>query len=129
MRPTVFVPAERGLTATARAALPATVPHGDAAFNAGRAALLVHALTADPALLLPATEDRLHQDYRAAGHAGHGRPGRALRAAGVAAVVSGAGPTVLALTEPPAGFRRREQAGGSGSCRSDGARRTGRVPG
>ncbi|RQW83470.1 homoserine kinase, partial [Micromonospora globispora] len=50
VRPTVFVPAERGLTAAARAALPATVPHGDAALNAGRAALLVHALTADPAL-------------------------------------------------------------------------------
>ena len=43
------------------------MPHADAACNAGRAALLVHALTADPALLLPATEDRLHQDYRAPG--------------------------------------------------------------
>ena len=48
VRPTVFVPAERGLTAQARAALPATVPHPDAALNAGRAALLVHALTARP---------------------------------------------------------------------------------
>ena len=63
----VFVPAERGLTAHARAALPATVPHGDAALNAGRAALLVHALTADPGAALPATEDRLHQEYRAPG--------------------------------------------------------------
>ncbi|MET8089398.1 homoserine kinase [Micromonospora sp. NPDC005220] len=104
VRPTVFVPAERGLTATARAALPATVPHGDAAFTAGRAALLVHALTTDPTLLLPATVDRLHQDYRAAGMPGTFSLVSALRAAGVAAVVSGAGPTVLALSEPPAGF-------------------------
>ncbi|WP_030488033.1 homoserine kinase [Micromonospora chokoriensis] len=104
VRPIVFVPAERGLTATARAALPATVPHGDAALTAGRAALLVHALTTDPTLLLPATVDRLHQDYRAAGMPGTFSLVSALRAAGVAAVVSGAGPTVLALSEPPASF-------------------------
>ncbi|MDZ5444748.1 homoserine kinase [Micromonospora sp. 4G57] len=104
VRPTVFVPAERGLTAAARAALPATVPHPDAALTAGRAALLVHALTAAPGLLLPATVDRLHQDYRAAGMPGTAALVSALRATGVAAVVSGAGPTVLALTEVPAGF-------------------------
>ncbi|MER7460896.1 homoserine kinase [Micromonospora sp. NPDC126480] len=102
VRPTVFVPAERGLTAAARAALPAAVPHGDAALSAGRAALLVHALTAAPALLLPATVDRLHQDYRAEGMPATTALVTALREAGVAAVVSGAGPTVLALTEPPA---------------------------
>ncbi|MFG3707468.1 homoserine kinase [Micromonospora sp. NPDC047670] len=104
VRPTVFVPQERGLTAAARAALPATVPHRDAALNAGRAALLVHALTAEPALLLPATVDRLHQDYRADGMPGSAALVRALRAAGVPAVVSGAGPTVLALDGPPEGF-------------------------
>ncbi|WP_091254325.1 homoserine kinase [Micromonospora matsumotoense] len=104
VRPTVFVPGERGLTATARAALPSTVPHGDAALNAGRSALLVHALTAEPALLLPATVDRLHQDYRAPGMPQTAALVSALRAAGVAAVVSGAGPTVLAFTEPPEGF-------------------------
>ncbi|MEW2443868.1 homoserine kinase [Micromonospora marina] len=105
VRPTVFVPAERGLTSVARAALPATVPHADAASNAGRAALLVHALTADPALLLPATVDRLHQDQRAPGMPGTAALVAALRAADVAAVVSGAGPTVLALCEVPAGFQ------------------------
>ncbi|WP_091554790.1 homoserine kinase [Micromonospora pattaloongensis] len=104
VRPTVFVPDERGLTAVARAALPATVPHPDAALNAGRAALLTHALTADPALLLPATEDRLHQQYRAAGMPETAALVAALREAGVAAVVSGAGPTVLALTEVPEDF-------------------------
>ncbi|RKN41965.1 homoserine kinase [Micromonospora endolithica] len=104
IRPVVFVPAERGLTAAARAALPATVPHGDAASNAGRAALLVHALTAEPALLLPATVDRLHQAYRADGMPATSALVSDLREAGVAAVVSGAGPTVLALTEPPEDF-------------------------
>ncbi|NES28807.1 homoserine kinase [Micromonospora terminaliae] len=105
VRPTVFVPAERGLTSVARAALPATVPHGDAALNAGRAALLVHALTAEPALLLPATVDRLHQDYRAEGMPATAALVNELREAGVAAVVSGAGPTVLALSQVAAGFQ------------------------
>ncbi|MBL6277486.1 homoserine kinase [Micromonospora fiedleri] len=104
VRPTVLVPTERGLTASARAALPATVPHGDAALNAGRAALLVHALTTQPDLLLPATVDRLHQDYRAASMPGTAAVVEALRAAGVPAVVSGAGPTALALSDLPEGF-------------------------
>ena len=104
VRPTVFVPAERGYTATARAALPPAVPHADAAFNAGRAALLTHALTTDPDLLLAATEDRLHQGYRAEGMPGTASLVAALRSVGVAAVVSGAGPSVLALTEVPADF-------------------------
>jgi homoserine kinase len=104
VRPTVFVPAELGFTASARAALPAEVPHHDAAFNAGRAALLTHALTRDPSLLFPATEDRLHQGYRASGMPATASLVAALRSAGVAAVVSGAGPTVLALTEVPGDF-------------------------
>jgi homoserine kinase len=98
VHPVVFVPEERGLTAHARAALPATVPHADAAFNAGRAALLVHALTSAPDLLLPATEDRLHQDYRAPGTPATAALVRKFRAAGIPAVVSGAGPSVLAFT-------------------------------
>lgn len=104
IRPTVFVPRQRGLTAAARAALPATVPHADAAHAAGRAALLVHALTADPALLFAATEDRLHQQYRAAGMPGSAALLGRLRAAGVAAVISGAGPAVLALSPVSGGF-------------------------
>jgi homoserine kinase len=94
---TIFVPDGRGLTAHARAALPATVPHRDAATNAGRAALLVHALTADPAYLFAATEDRLHQAYRAPGMPATAALVEMLRAFGVPAVVSGAGPSVLAL--------------------------------
>jgi homoserine kinase len=104
VRPMLFVPEARGLTAAARAALPETVPHADAALNAGRAALLVHALTARPSLLLAATEDRLHQRYRAGEAPATFALVEALRAAGVAAVVSGAGPSVMALTEPPEQF-------------------------
>jgi homoserine kinase len=104
VRPTLFVPNERGYTATARRALPPAVPHADAAFNAGRSALLVHALTAEPSLLLAATEDRLHQGYRAEGMPGTASLVAGLRSVGVAAVVSGAGPTVLALTPVPDDF-------------------------
>ncbi|MEU8614927.1 homoserine kinase [Actinoplanes sp. NPDC048791] len=105
VQPTLFVPQERGLTATARAALPSAVPHADAAFNTGRAALLVHALTREPKLLFTATEDRLHQGYRAEAMPGTASLVAALRSVGVAAVVSGAGPTVLALSPVPADFR------------------------
>ncbi|MCY1140513.1 homoserine kinase [Actinoplanes sp. Pm04-4] len=104
VHPTVFIPSERGYTSSARAALPADVPHADASFNAGRAALLTHALTGDPALLFPATEDRLHQGYRAEAMPGTASLVASLRSVGVAAVVSGAGPSVLALTEVPGDF-------------------------
>lgn len=105
LRPVVFVPPQRGETRAARAALPAAVPHADAAHSAGRAALLVHALTSAPGHLFDATEDRLHQPYRAAGMPGSAELLRRLRAAGVAAVISGAGPSVLALTPVPPDVR------------------------
>ncbi|ACZ31478.1 homoserine kinase [Xylanimonas cellulosilytica DSM 15894] len=95
---TVVVPDSRLATSRARAVLPAAVPHADAAFNAGRSALLVEALARRPELLLDATEDRLHQDYRAASMAASSELLRALRAEGFAATISGAGPTVLVLT-------------------------------
>jgi homoserine kinase len=100
LRPGVFIPEQPGLTAHARAALPPSVPHADAAFNAARSALLVHALTQRPDLLLTATEDRLHQEYRAPGAPDTAVLIARLRAAGVPAVVSGAGPSVLVLAEP-----------------------------
>lgn len=84
-------------TETARGLLPDQVPHQDAAWTAGRAALLVHALTREPALLMPATEDRLHQSYRAAAMPASAALLAGLRAAGVPAVISGAGPSVLAF--------------------------------
>jgi homoserine kinase len=93
-------------TGVARGLLPETVPHADAARNAGRAALLVAALTARPEALLDATEDWLHQDYRApAMPATRDLIGR-LRAAGLPAVVSGAGPSVLALLVSRRGLDR-----------------------
>ncbi|SFD51048.1 homoserine kinase [Streptomyces aidingensis] len=97
--PVVFVPARPLLTETARGLLPRTVPHVDAALTAGRAALLVEALTRRPELLLPATEDRLHQDYREPAMAESMELVRRLRADAVPAVISGAGPTVLALVQ------------------------------
>ncbi|HEX3925906.1 MAG TPA: homoserine kinase [Streptosporangiaceae bacterium] len=96
----VFIPERSLSTAQTRLLLPAAVPHADAAANSARAALLIAGLTVDPALLLAGTEDLLHQPYRApAMPATAGLIGR-LRAAGVPAVVSGAGPSVLALTVP-----------------------------
>lgn len=95
--PVLLVPAATSATVTTRGLLPEQVPHRDAAFAAGRAALAVHALTTDPALLLPALDDRLHQPYRRAAYPATGELVDALRAAGVAAAVSGAGPAVLAL--------------------------------
>jgi homoserine kinase len=109
--PVVFVPANPVLTETARGLLPRTVPHVDAAANAGRAALLVEALTNRPELLLPATEDRLHQEYRASAMPESLALVHRLRAEGVPAVVSGAGPTVLALAEDGAADKVSRLAG------------------
>jgi homoserine kinase len=109
--PVVFVPSKPVLTETARGLLPRTVPHVDAAVNAGRAALLVEALTHRPELLLPATEDRLHQDYRAPAMPESVALVNRLRAEGVPAVISGAGPTVLALTDDGAADKVSQLAG------------------
>lgn len=96
--PVAFVPQERSSTEEVRGLLPESVPHPDAAAGAGRAALLVLALTDEPGLLMAATEDRLHQPYRANAMPATAALVASLRAQGVPAVVSGAGPTVLALT-------------------------------
>lgn len=93
----VFVPSTPVETKVARGLLPATVPHAEAAANAGRAALLVAALAGQPALLLNGTRDWLHQEYREPAMPESLALVRALRAGGFAAIVSGAGPTVLAF--------------------------------
>ena len=92
-----FVPPTGVETTVARGLLPATVPHADAAANSGRAALLVAALASQPEHLLAATRDWLHQDQREPAMPETLALVRRLRADGVAAVVSGAGPTVLAF--------------------------------
>lgn len=97
-----FIPEVRIPTEDARAALPHEVPFADAAFNIGRAALLVAALAAgDLRLLREATRDRMHQPYRATLFpAGPRLIKAALRAGAAGAFTSGAGPTVLALCGP-----------------------------
>ena len=121
----VFVPPHGVRTEVARGLLPDSVRHADAAANSGRVALLVAALAGHPGQLLRATEDFLHQQQR--------RPAMPesldlvddLRSRGIAAVISGAGPTVLALvtedaetvaTSAPEGWRSLVQVlGGRGA--------------
>ncbi|WP_293782583.1 homoserine kinase [uncultured Aeromicrobium sp.] len=94
---TVFVPPEAVPTETARELLPAEVSHVDAAFNVGRAALLIAALREEPSRLISATEDRLHQSFRAEVMPASYKLLRQLRVEGIPAVISGAGPSVLAF--------------------------------
>lgn len=98
---TVFVPDTESSTAYTRALLPDVVPRADAIFNLSRAAVAVVALTSDPSCLFAATEDRLHQQYRASAMPATAELVRDLRAKGLAATVSGAGPTVLVLGAGP----------------------------
>jgi homoserine kinase len=95
----VFVPPEPVETKLARALLPASVTHADAGANSGRTALLVAALSRQPELLFAATEDRLHQEYREPAMPETLKLVRELRADRVPAVISGAGPAVLAFAD------------------------------
>ncbi len=97
--PVVFIPGTELRTAKARKAIPETVPHSDAALNSARAALLSRAISDRPDLLMVATEDFLHQEYRRSVMPRSLTLVDELRGAGVPAVISGAGPTVLALTD------------------------------
>jgi homoserine kinase len=101
--PVLCVPATPLPTVTARKVLPAEIPHAAATANSARAALLVAALTGQPDLLMDATVDFLHQRYRAASMPATAALIAALRAAGIPAVVSGAGPSVLAFVVTGAG--------------------------
>ena len=96
--PVILIPQQSMQTAEARNLLGDTVARSDAVFNLGRTALLTHALVSDPALLFPATEDRLHQEARAHAYPQSHALVMSLREGGIPAVVSGAGPTVLAFT-------------------------------
>ena len=94
----VFIPPVSVSTHAARGVLPAKVSHADAAANAGRAALLVASLVGGRAdVLFAATEDRLHQDHRAPEMPASHEFMSSLRADGIPAIISGAGPTVLAF--------------------------------
>jgi homoserine kinase len=98
----VAVPEDASMsTSLARSLQPETVPHKDAIFNLSRSALLIAALIQSPELLFEATEDRLHQNYRASAMKDTDALLQSLRKLGFAAVVSGAGPSVLVLCSDP----------------------------
>lgn len=97
-----LVPNFKMSTALARSLQPESVPHNDAVFNVSRSALLIASLTQSPEHLLAATQDKLHQDYRAAAMQETNAMVNLLRDHGHAAVVSGAGPSVLVLANGPA---------------------------
>jgi homoserine kinase len=93
----LLVPDNQLSTAKARKLLPETISHQDAVLNSSRTALLVHALAERPDLLFTATQDLLHQSYRASAMPKTISLVEKLRGAGLAAVVSGAGPSVMVL--------------------------------
>jgi homoserine kinase len=119
----VFVPANEVGTNAVRGMLPETVPHVEAAANSGRAALLVHALAENPDLLYDGTCDWLHQVYREPAMPRSYELMKQLRGDGFAAVISGAGPSVLVLgrtvelaalaDQPARGFDLRQSGIGS----------------
>jgi len=124
LTPVLCVPAVPLPTEAARQVLPAAVPHADAAQNAARAALLIAALTRDlpppePGVLLDATRDFLHQPYRADSMPRTAGLVAALRDAGIPAVVSGAGPAVLALILPGAAAGPDAVAATAAECGND----------
>jgi homoserine kinase len=106
-----FVPPTGVSTEASRGLLPEQVPHSVAAANTGRAAMLVAALAGAPDQLLRGTEDFLHQQYRSSAMPDSFALVSALRADGLAAFISGAGPTVLVLTADGADLADRCPAG------------------
>jgi homoserine kinase len=114
IRAVALVPESSASTKAARALLPVEVSFGDAVFNIGRSSLCVAAITHRPDALLIATDDRLHQPYRASTMPATADLVGRLRAAGIPAMVSGAGPTVLVLTAQDQQVRDAVEAAPSG---------------
>ena len=109
-----FIPSTPLATKKARTMLPESIPFADAQRNSSNAALMTQALTIRPDLLFTATEDFLHQSYRQEAMPASFALMTKLRAAGVAAFISGAGPTVLALhTEGEEETIQLSRAGGA----------------
>jgi homoserine kinase len=95
---TIVTPEFHLPTKQARAALPAQVGRAEAVYNISRAALVVEALKdGDFALLAQVMDDRLHQPYRLPLIPGAGEALEAARRLGVAAALSGAGPSLVAF--------------------------------
>ena len=109
-----FIPASPLATSKARKMLPESIPFADAQRNTSNAAIMTQALTIRPDLLFIATEDFLHQSYRQEAMPSSFALMTKLRAAGIAAFISGAGPTVLALhTEGDDETTQLARAGGA----------------
>jgi homoserine kinase len=109
-----FIPSSPLATSKARKMLPESIPFADAQRNTTNAALMTQAITIRPDLLFAATEDFLHQSYRQEAMPASFALMTKLRAAGLAAFVSGAGPTVLALhTEGDEETTQLARAGGA----------------
>jgi homoserine kinase len=110
LEPVAVVPAARVDTAEARAALPDDVPHADAAFTAGRAALLgAGTASADPELFAAALADRLHEPYRAARVPLLAAVRAELPVGARGATLSGSGPAVIVWAD----------AGRAGECAAE----------
>lgn len=101
IRLVVFTAGSHSSTHTTRAMLPKLIPHADAAANSAATAVLLHAMTDDPAYLMDGTMDRLHQSYRASAMPESAQLVAELRSAGIPAVISGAGASVLAIVDRP----------------------------
>lgn len=98
--PVVAIPNFELSTEEARSVLPTEIPRSDAIFNISRMGLLVRGLaTNHPSWLSTALEDKLHQPYRQKLIRGYQKvKTAAIEAGAYGMVISGAGPTLLALT-------------------------------
>jgi len=114
VRPVALVPATTMSTRRARALLPESVPFADAARTAGRAVALAAALGSRPDLLGELADDRLHEPYRLAAQPRAAALLGRLHDAGIAATLSGSGPTVLALANGENQARRAGELAGRG---------------
>jgi homoserine kinase len=108
LRFVVLIPSRPLATTRAREALPAQVPHHDAAFNLGRMGILLAGLADHRLLVREATEDRLHQAARTPLFPESGYlTGGLVDAGALAACWSGAGPSILGICTADASARVR----------------------
>ncbi len=100
--PVVAIPNFELSTSEARSVLPTEYSRSDAIFNVSRMGLLIRALaTNNGEWLQTALADKLHQPYRQKLIKGYDQVKQAAIEAGAyGMVISGAGPTLLALTNP-----------------------------
>ena len=110
VHPVVAVPDYEVSTKLARSLIPEQMPHVEAVANSARAALLVRTLSDAPEYLMDATVDYLHQGYRVTAMEPSAVLVAYLRSQGFAAVISGAGPTVLTFAHGDEQVRQVQEA-------------------